>query len=483
MSYPRRIHTLIVEDESSVVANYRDIFSRLRREYDLEAPQFAQSLEDAMDVLSSPTIIHLLVLDLGLPVETRGQAATGVDPGVAVLDKAVERDAYPIPAVVVVSGRLAAANLTEMRSRLAAGFLYGEMVNKGYDYEQSELAKAIEAAQRYCDVGVHVHDSAGQLCPTVSPREEDMLRRCVLEMGHIGLDVSWWGDYQPASVHGDPEEMSKVLAGRIVMSDGLGLSRTTFFKFKESSGAESSHRDAEIMAQKLGHVKVIHSAISTSRSVLVTQKVGESETPPISLTSFLCRDPDQTRDHIPTIVGDICSQLDQLGSDPVVEVAVKDLFWPHHDPERIRGVLEAHADLMMELPVSPLTVLEEMRSRDATAFVRYRHCSHGDLNPTNIALDAVGDLVRAFIFDAEGTRRAPAAWDLAVLEVTAQLHQGAAGATLAEACRDFYGEWVTPPPRACPMIRPQSLWRGTCDAFLRRCEGVRYALKMKPFTP
>ena len=48
---------------------------------------------------------------------------------------------------------------------------------------------------------------------------------------------------------------------------------------------------------------------------------------------------------------------------------------------------------------------------------------HGDLNISNVALDCVGAEIHAYIIDASGIRKGLNVWDLAMLEVTALLHQ------------------------------------------------------------
>jgi hypothetical protein len=50
-------------------------------------------------------------------------------------------------------------------------------------------------------------------------------------------------------------------------------------------------------------------------------------------------------------------------------------------------------------------------------------CLHGDLNITNIAIDDTATGPRAYIFDAEGCEPGVNVRDLAMLEVTALLHQ------------------------------------------------------------
>lgn len=58
MSYPRKIHTLIVEDETVVIASYHEIFNSLKGEFDLLKPDVVLTYEDAQHVLEQGRISH-----------------------------------------------------------------------------------------------------------------------------------------------------------------------------------------------------------------------------------------------------------------------------------------------------------------------------------------------------------------------------------------------------------------------------------------
>lgn len=452
MSYPRKIHTLIVEDEPVPIENYRSIFDSLAKQHDLVEPRFARSFEDAKRILAMPEILHLLILDLGLPLETRGEAMTGIDAGRSLLKLAAERDGYPIPALVVISGRLSIANLTELEGQLRQSFWHGTLVNKGVD-EDDAIEQAIRAIHRYCDVGIHVHEAGGQLCPTLSPREEDLLRRCVLSQPErLGLDLEWWGKFQPrlTDSSGSKRDTATVLAGHFLLDRGMGSSQTSFFKFRSADGATYTRNDAEVMVQKLNHIKVMGAVTSSSRSLLVTQKVGDSTRPPVSLSDYLRRDPTIVQPQIPLIVGAISSQLHRLGEPDNQQWPLRRLLWKCHDRDKLA---QAWADLGVNLGVDlpagardPLATFDDLRTSETSVYVGVRRCTHGDLNATNIALDDNGGKVDAYIFDAEGIHADVDARDLAVLEVTSLLHHALDdGGSVVKHCVDFYGTFVTPP--------------------------------------
>src|SRR4051812_6144098 len=195
---------------------------------------------------------------------------------------AVQRETYPIPALLVVSGKLGLAQLSDLRRRLEKDFWYGEMVNKGHPHLPEELKKALRKCQEYCDVGIHIRDGGREWFPTLSPREEDLLRRCVLSQQNcLGVDLEWWGaETGPSLSQPSPNAgPTKVLMGRFLLDDGLEHSRPTFFKFEPTGNSELVCRDVGILDQKLSHVKVKHSGQSCSRCLLATQSVTNS--PPV----------------------------------------------------------------------------------------------------------------------------------------------------------------------------------------------------------
>src|SRR5205823_604361 len=94
-------------------------------------PMVARSFEDAVELLRGAHPFHVVVLDLNLPIATREQPPDGIEPGRQLLEILAQRDAYPVPVVLVVSGRLNLARLSELQDRLEKDFWHGELVNKG----------------------------------------------------------------------------------------------------------------------------------------------------------------------------------------------------------------------------------------------------------------------------------------------------------------------------------------------------------------
>lgn len=480
MSYPRKIHPLVVEDQAVVSVNYRDIFSALAKKFDLVQPRFAQSLDDAKAALRTSTIYHLLVLDLGLPQHRQGQADPGVEPGLEILDLAINRHEYPIPAVLIISGRLNQTRLPGLMERLEKVW-YGRPVNKGVD-EDVEIANAIRAINRYSDVGIHIQDGNDHLCPTLAPREEDMLRRCILEQEQcIGVDLSWWGSYtsHSAAPTASGPSFTKVLAGRFLLDDGMELSHPTFFKFEAAENAPFVQRDVAIMRQKLNHVKVACAMTAPPRSLLVTQKVGDSQGRPVPLAEFLRAKADAVIPRLPGVLADISEQLRRLGEEREEPRMVKEILWPHHQPQRLRELWNQYACApVTDAPESdPLTLLDELCQSNTPVWVPIRACNHGDLNSTNVALDSESEQIRAYIFDAAGVKQDVSLRDFATLEVTSLLHHArGVGTGMVLDCADLYD---------LAVVLPENFNVGNGSDLLRNTRALvasirRYAARAHP---
>lgn len=428
MSYPHKIHPLVVEDEIDATGNYRAIFAELCKRFELAPPRFAHSFEDAEAALRTNTIFHLIVLDLGLPLHRLEPAQAGVEPGIRILEIAAEREAYPVPAVVVISGRLNRAKIPGLVEKLHS-FHYGQLVSKGVD-DDKEIALAVESINRYSDVGIHVQDGAGKLCPTLAPREEDILRRSVIAQNQcVGVDLQWWGSYSSNSSAPvrDTSGLTKVMVGRFLLDDGMESSHPTFFKFEPAENAAYLRRDASIMTQKLQHIKIFPAFTAGRRTLLVTQKVGDSMNLPLPLCDFLRQSPELVMPHLSGIVASICEQLAHLGGSRNERRLIKDILWPHHKREWLEKTWAEYASDSMkgDLLANPVVLFDELSTGTSDMWVGIRSCNHGDLNATNIALDHEGESVRAYIFDAGGVKGDVNCRDLATLEVTSILHRTA----------------------------------------------------------
>jgi CheY-like chemotaxis protein len=199
MSYPLTIHALVIEDDEGAKEAYKSIFESITAEitglpFSTALPSFAFSYEEAVTCLDSSKIFHVVVLDLRLPEKPKMPTAEGVELGIKLLNRCIERDCYPIPSLLVISGHIGSTEQARLQDAVRQGFHYGRTLVKGdYGLLEAEIRQACNEALRYCSVGVHVRDAGQEQFPTISPREEDLLRRSALQQsGIIGLDLTWW---------------------------------------------------------------------------------------------------------------------------------------------------------------------------------------------------------------------------------------------------------------------------------------------------
>ena len=440
MSYPSKIHTLVIEDEKGVRDNYSAIFKELFENGDpVMQPTFAPSYGDARARLEGRDIYHLVILDLGLPVEIGLDAE--LDYGELLLKHIAQRENYPVPALLVISGRLNDTKVHDIQEAVEKGFWYGKIVSKGHG-EFDEIKKAIEILPQYCGVGIHIQDSGQNWYPTLSPREEDMLRRCVLSKDHIGLDLRWWraerGDLSAPET--SDRDSTKVLMGRFLLDGGLGSSRPTFFKFGPAAKSEYTFRNAKIMDEKLRHIQVGYTAISLTRSLLVTQNVCDAD--PIGLDDFLASETDQERSLFASVVSEIWEQLEKIGPTGDEEVKVKDVLWSYLDREAIETTWSTYGT--EDIEPSPLALFDQLKASGRTEWAKYKDGNHGDLNASNIAVERAETGIRAFIFDAGSIEKDIAAQDLACLEATSILFPSENNQLMTE-CDFLYKNTVVPP--------------------------------------
>lgn len=437
MSYPRKLQALVIEDDPDAIRAHKESIAAFANKYVLDA-HYASSYEDAKRCLDSNAIYHVVIVDLNLPVNSRGQAAADLAPGEQLIEELAKRDAYPVPVVLVVSGKLNLVQpLGRLNDRLSQDFWYGRLINKGLEQER-EIEEGIRNALRYVDVGIHVRDSEGELFPTLSPREEDLLRRCVLaDTCRLGVDLRWWSAETGATTsHPSPNRgPTKILMGAFIM-DGVGSSIPTFFKFEPAGNASSVRRDATILSQKLSHVKLFHAAHSRQRSLIVTQSATNRGVP-IPLSEYLRRDPDTIRAVIPELVAQVSAQLDQLGdATPDAEVPVPEFFWEYLDREAMEKTWRQAAGAGL---ADALAAYDVLKTSTAKVWTTRRNCNHGDLNATNIAIDAdSATRPQAYIFDAAGIRSDFQLRDLATLEVTTILFNSPFMGDQFEACKAMY---------------------------------------------
>ncbi len=182
MSYPTLVQVLVIEDDIKTKSVYERIFKGQSERFSLAPPCYAFCFTDASAYLSQDRIFHLVILDLRLPEAFGLPPESGVDLGMRALGEAIGRAGYPIPALLVVSGHVEKTDQGQLRATLDANFHYGRVVVKG-DLEQLtvEIGRGIEEVNRYVSVGLHLRDGGERRYPTITPAEEDVLRRFVLQ--------------------------------------------------------------------------------------------------------------------------------------------------------------------------------------------------------------------------------------------------------------------------------------------------------------
>jgi CheY-like chemotaxis protein len=435
VSYPRQIQPLVIEDELVVKASYEQLFIDLgKKGFSVLPPRFAFCYEDALAEIRSNCIFHLVILDLCLP-ERSGIAVddSSVGWGMSLCDELALRDAYPVPAVVIRTAFASKTEQSELRSRLDRDFAYGELVVKGGGFS-GELEKAVQKVLKYLDAGIHVSDGRDRRWPTLSPREEDLLRRMILsKQGAIGLDLRWWTaeHLRPTGQFAAFRGWTKTLMGQFLLDKGRGSSSLNFFKLAPAAEASVVEQDARLLEQKLNHVKVSAVLVGQSRFLLVTEKTGGGGQPPVPLDEFLSSPLATSIPAIKGIASQIVIQLDSLGEKGFQMRRASELLWrgrgEGHDESGLESALSNFGQYrekssLRHLRADPLALLRDIRGSERQIRYDERSCTHGDLNITNVALDVRGGSVNAYIFDASGTGRGPMAWDVAMLEVSALLH-------------------------------------------------------------
>jgi CheY-like chemotaxis protein len=449
MSYPVTLQPLVIEDEDGPVDAYKSIFSTISSEngafpFRPAPPVFAFSYEKAIECLESSKIFHLVILDLRLPQRDDVPALEDQELGLDLLSRCTERDRYPIPALLVISGHIGSTEQTLMQDTLRGHFHYGRSFAKGdYTLLQEEIRRACREALTYSAVGIHLRASGRDQYPTLTPRDEDLLRRSVLQQGgRSGVDLSWWSakpSYE--AVPGGPavDPWTKILMGRYLLDDGRGASRPKFFKLMPGSGARAVIESARQVEQKLAHIRVTSTILSKTTSLMVTEKVGARDARPKPLEEVLAKlRPDQ----VLRVCDQIVSQVRQLGDLLQESRPLKAILWPAHDSELLTDGWSRFKDEVRQRAMSeidPMALYASLVASEERLRLNVRSLMHGDLHMGNVALDFDAQSVEAYIFDAGVTRRDVAGRDLAVLEVSVILHQRLPYDTVVEICSALYG--------------------------------------------
>jgi hypothetical protein len=124
------------------------------------------------------------------------------------------------------------------------------------------------------------------------------------------------------------------------------------------------------------------------------------------------------------LIQQVNEQLNQLGTAEQDEVLVGEFLWEHLSRTAMEKAWSACDTQHLKdagFP-HPIDTFDHLKASTARCWADRRHCIHGDLNATNIAIDAANpEQPRAYIFDAAGMRADFGMRDLATLEVTSIL--------------------------------------------------------------
>jgi CheY-like chemotaxis protein len=124
MSYPLTIQPLVIEDEDKLKDVYQTTFETISQEpgnllpFKIADPCYAFSHEQALKLLDGSKIFHVVVLDLRLPEKQGLPEVQDQDLGLDLLERCLNRDRYPVPALLVVSGHVGLTDQVSIQDRL-----------------------------------------------------------------------------------------------------------------------------------------------------------------------------------------------------------------------------------------------------------------------------------------------------------------------------------------------------------------------------
>jgi CheY-like chemotaxis protein len=444
VSYPRTLQTLIIEDEPEMIESYKLFFEKFARDgHDVAVPSFAGGYQNAVVWLDMPRPYHLVILDLKLPEYAGEDAEGGSARGLELVEKIAMREDYPVPVLLIITGEpKRISNLTSLSNQLHEKFFHGQVITKGLSLEEEIFRHGLVKAWQYNDFGIRLVDTQEEPRPPLTPREEDLIRRSGLSNEtNKGVDLAWWSaERKDRGAGWEAPQWVKVLQGRCVLDGEDGMSRHRFFKLESVENGERAYKSALRMQNKLPHIRVLGFHKSGPRSLLVTEKAGLSDEPPISLSTFLQMDTEIVLPTAPGLAHDIAEQLRRCDQPQKEPRLIPKLLWEHHTPESldaawVKFCVDAAGD-----DVSPSSMWGMIRSSEERVWVDVRACQHGDLHLGNVSLDFNdGVAPQAFIFDAGSMSRTVCGRDLARLEVSLLLHQKYhGGASLVSACAALY---------------------------------------------
>jgi hypothetical protein len=373
-----------------------------------------------------------------------------VDLGIKLLNRCIERDRYPIPSLLVISGHIGSTEQVRLQDAVRLGFHYGRTLVKGdLGFLLGEIRQACNEALRYCSVGIHVRDAGEEQFPTISPREEDLLRRSALQQsGVIGLDLTWWSAKRLVAISENRSERAnpwtKVLMGRYLLDGGRGASRPKFFKLMDGFDAKSVIESARYVEQKLTHIKLGCHITTKSCALIVTEKVGARDARPSTLeVIFTGSEPGRVRG----VALQIADQVQQLGDLLPESKPLKALLWPGHDIGLIAEQWDRFAPQVREqlkYEADPVSLYSELITSEEKQRITEQSLVHGDLHMSNVALDLDPHGAHAYVFDAGVVKHNVAGRDIAVLEASVLLHQRIEHDVFVQICSVLYGPASSP---------------------------------------
>jgi CheY-like chemotaxis protein len=450
MSYPLSLHSLVIEDDERAKEAYHGIFDSIAQDcpnlpFAPAPPSFAFSYKEALALLDSSRIFHVVILDLRLPENPRMPANEGVELGMSLLARCVERDRFPIPALLVISAHIGSTEQTRMQDTLRQGFHYGRaFVKENYSLLETEIRQACNEAFRYCSIGVHIRDAGMEQYPSITPRDEDLLRRSAFQQsGAIGLDLTWWSAKSIGKINAGSSSTAnpwtKVLMGRYLLKDGRGASRPKFFKLMDGADAGFVIESARQVEQKLSHIKLSSYINAKSTALVVTEKVGANDARPESLDSVFTK---CNSHEVCQVASQIANQVEQLGDLLPESKPLSVLLWPAHDKNLLAAQWSRFGYQMqprVSPDVDPIALYSELVASTERLRIHERSLVHGDLHISNVALDLEPNGPHAYIFDAGVVKRNVAGRDIAVLEVSTILHQRIDASGFVQICTVLYG--------------------------------------------
>ncbi|HWD41019.1 MAG TPA: hypothetical protein VG944_19380, partial [Fimbriimonas sp.] len=345
---------------------------------------------------------------------------------------------YPVPVLLILTGQPKyIQSYSGLAERINTKLFRGYIEQKGLD-PREHFRVGLAAAQQYADFGLRISDRLDRAWPTITSREEDLLRRFGLENAtNAGLDLEWWSAERKIDDSG-AQVWSKVLVGHFWLKDHDMESRPFFFKLESRSHGQASYKASKVLEGALQHIQLPGQVLSQDRSLMVTAQATLSGNPPLSLSEFLRRPSSEVELMLFDIANDVADQLDRLGTSSTEPKADRDLVWRFHE-QQLAAYDEQHRQFTAEEDTLPSKVLAHVKLVAGTPWIPWRSCQHGDLHLGNVSIDIHGSRAFGFLIDAGAMEPGPAGKDLAAFEVALVLHQASSSDTVLTAVVGMFG--------------------------------------------